>query len=87
MSEKFMMMDVLNMEKNMTANTVTALNEASSQEVYDTYYALFKDLTKEVQEIFTICYNNNWYQLEAAPQTKLKQEITKLCNELNKEEA
>ena len=87
MEEKFIMMDILITEKNITANTITALNEASCDEVYNLYFELFNDLTKSVKELFTICYNNNWYQLEAAPKIKVEQEISKLCGELNQEEA
>ena len=83
MDDKFIMMDVLANEKNMTVNTAIAMNEASCNEVYNVYSDLFNDLTKEVKEIFTICYNNNWYQLEASESTKIKQENTKLCGELN----
>ena len=85
MEDRFIMMDVLANAKNMTVNTVIAMNEASCQEVYKVYADLFSDLTKEVKEIFTLCYNNSWYQLEASTNAKIQQEATKLCGELNKE--
>ena len=86
MSEEHIMMDILSNEKCITANTVTAMNEASCQEVHKIYKDIFESLSKEVKEIFTICFNNNWYQLEEADTNKIEQEITKLCSQLNKEE-
>ena len=86
MDEKFIMMDVLATEKWMTVSTATALNEASCDAVYDVYADLFNDLSSACQDVFTICFNHSWYQLEAAPQPKLKQDISKLCGELNQDE-
>ena len=85
MSEEHIMMDVLSTEKCITANTVMAMNEASCDAVYKTYKDIFDKVTKETKEIFTICFNNNWYKLEEAQTTKVEQEVTKLCTELNKE--
>ena len=82
MEDKFIMMDVLQTEKNLTVNTATAMNEASCDNIYKTYSDIFDDLTKEVKEIFNICYNNNWYTLEESPETKITKECDKLCNEL-----
>ena len=86
MEEKFIMMDVLATEKCLATNTVIAMHEASSEEIYKLFSNIFTKLSKEVKEIFGICYSNNWYSLEEAQQTKIDQEITKLCGELNKEE-
>ena len=86
MTEKEIMMDVLSTEKEITSHTVTAMHEASNEKIYKLYASFFDKFAKEVKEIFGISYANNWYQLEAAEQTKIDQEITKLCSELNKEE-
>ena len=86
MDEKQIMMDILSTEKSLTTNTVTAMHEASSENIYNLYNNIFTKLSKEVKEIFGICYVNNWYKLEAAEEVKIDQEITKLCGELNKEE-
>ena len=86
MEEKMIMTDILSTEKEITSHTVTAMHEASSEHIYKLYSDFFDKLSKEVKEIFGICYANNWYKLEAAEQTKIDQEITKLCGELNKEE-
>ena len=86
MEEKMIMMDVLNTEKEICSHTVTAMHEASSETIFKLYSGFFDKFAKEVKEIFGLSYKNNWYTLEAAEQTKIDQEITKLCSELNKEE-
>ena len=86
MAEKEIMADILSTEKEIVSHTVTAMHEASSEEIFKLYSGFFDKFSKEVKEIFGISYANNWYTLEAAEQTKIDQEITKLCGELNKEE-
>jgi len=86
MDDKHIMADILETEKYLTNNTVVAMHEASSESLYNLYAGFSTKLSKEVKEIFGISYNNNWYQLEAAERTKINGEITKLCDELNKEE-
>jgi len=86
MEEKQIMMDILSTEKGITNNTLIAIHEASSEIMFNLYSDILNKLTKEVKEIWGLCYSNNWYQLEEAQQSKIDQEITKLCGELNKEE-
>ena len=85
MSEQNIMKDILSTEKSMVVNTAMAMNEASSNNVYNAYSKIFDDLTKEVKELFTICYNKNWYQLTEADTNQINQTVTKLCGELNSE--
>lgn len=86
MEDKFMMMDVLATEKSLVVNTAFAMNEASSEHIYNKYSSLFENFSEEVKEIFTICYNNGWYKLEEAQSTKIDQEVTKMLGEINKED-
>lgn len=82
MKDKYIMMDALLSEKNLTSNTVTALNEASCDTIYKAYHDIFEKLTKEAKDLFNLCYNNGWYTLEEAPATKLTKEYDKLTQEL-----
>lgn len=82
MSDKDIVADILETEKNMVVNMAIALNEASCDEIYNLYYGIFKDLTKESKNLFNLAYNNSWYTLEEANSTKIKQEYNKLSNEL-----
>ncbi len=82
MEDKYIMMDILSTEKALVSNTITALNEASSDPIYKTYYNIFEKLSKEAKELFTLSYNNGWYTLEEAPETKITKEYDKLNKEL-----
>ncbi|MDD2505420.1 MAG: spore coat protein [Bacilli bacterium] len=82
MEDKYIMMDVLLNEKYLVHNTSTALNEASSDHVYKIYLDTFKKLSEAAKSVFTLCYNNDWYQLEEAPKTKISKEHDKLSTEL-----
>lgn len=82
MEEKFIMMDVLLTEKNLVDNTAIALNEASCDNIYKAYFNIFEKVSKEAKDLFTLCYNNGWYQLEEAPKTKITKENDKLSKEL-----
>ncbi len=82
MDDKFIMMDALLTEKNLVNNTAIALNEASCDNIYKAYYDIFDKISQEAKELFTLCYNNNWYQLEEAPTTKMTKEYEKLSQEL-----
>ncbi len=82
MEDKFIMMDVLLTEKDLVDNTAVALNEASCNTIYKEYFGIFKKVSQEAQEIFNLCYNNSWYQLEDAPKAKITKEHEKLCKEL-----
>lgn len=87
MSNKYILQDILETEKNMTVNMAIALNEASWDNIYDVYYDMFKELSKEAKELFNIAFNNNWYQLEEADNNKVCQEYSKLSKELGNEDS
>lgn len=82
MQDKFIMMDCLLNEKDLVDNTAVALNEASCDNIHKIYFDIFEKISKEAKELFNICYNNGWYQLEEAPKTKITKEIDKLSKEL-----
>ena len=82
MEDKFIMMDALLTEKDLVDNTAVALNEASCDNIYKAYFNIFEKISKEAKDLFNLCYNNDWYQLEEAPKTKLTKETEKLCKEL-----
>ncbi len=82
MEDKYIMMDVLLNEKHLVDSTAIALNEASCDNIYKIYFNILEKVSKAAKDVFTICYNNNWYQLEEAPKTKLTKEYDKLSQEL-----
>ncbi len=82
MNDKYYLFDILASEKNMTVNMAISLNEASCDNIYKKYFAMFKDVSKTAKDLYYFAYNNNWYQLENAESTKISEEINKLEDEL-----
>ena len=84
MNDKYMMYDILESEKNMVVNMAFSLNEASCENIYNTFLEMFQSLSKECKILFNIAYNKNYYTLENAESKKVYQAKTKLTTELNK---
>ena len=82
MKAKYILFDILNTEKNMKINMACALNEASCDVVYDLYYKIFERISDAAKDLFTLGYNNSWYQLDQTTKTKISENHTKLKNEL-----
>ena len=82
MNDKYILYDILETEKNIVVNTAIALNEASCAPIYDTYFEIFDTISKASKVLFNLAYNKNWYTLEEATKTKIKQEHSKLTKEL-----
>lgn len=78
--------DVLEMEKNMVVNYAISLNEASCDNLYKEYHKQFDDISKYTKLLFNICYNNGFYNLEEATNSKIKQEYNKLKQEITPEQ-
>lgn len=85
MDDKFILYDVLNMEKNMVGNMAVALNEASCDKIYDIYYKMFDGVSLGAKNLFNIGYNNGWYMLEEQGKTKVKSSYDKLNKSLNED--
>lgn len=79
--------DILYNEKTITINTITALTEASNENIRKEILNIF-DTVKELQaETYELAWNFGWYVLEESPITKIKQkekELTQKLDELSK---
>lgn len=79
---KYILYDVLETVKNMTANYATALNEASSEVIYKEFKKEFDSLSNLAKELFNYAYSVNWYKLEEAQSKKIDTAIKNMKNEL-----
>lgn len=82
MTDKEILMDVLENEKNMTTNMVYALNEASHEKLYNELFNIFEGVSESAKELFALAYDLNYYQLEAEKKTKIEKTAQKLNQEL-----
>ncbi len=82
MSDKEIIMDALETEKNMAVNMTYALNEASHEKLYNELFNMFEEISEEAKNLYAIAYNLNYYTLEAEKKNKITKSINKLNQEL-----
>ena len=78
--------DILISFKHLVSSYAIALNEASNKTIYNLFYELFESTSKLQAELFEKAFQNGWYQLETADETKIEktfQKYNKLFNELS----
>lgn len=84
MTDKEILMDVLETEKNMAVNMTYALNEASHEKLYNELFNIFEGISESAKELFALAYDLNYYQLEAEKKTKIEKTAQMLNQELTK---
>lgn len=82
MTDKEFIMDVLSTEKEIVTNTAYALNEASCDTIYNEFFEIFTDVSNNAKNLFTLAFNLGFYQLEEEKETKIKDAIKTLTQEL-----
>ena len=82
MTDKEVLMDVLETEKCMSVNMTLALNEASHEKLYNELFNMFEEINENVKEIFALAYDLGFYQLEAEKTTKIEKAVKTLSQEL-----
>jgi spore coat protein CotF len=75
--------DILETEKNMVVNYAHALNEASCDNLYKEFKRQFDNISNYTKTLFNIAYNNGFYNLEQVQSNKIKQEYSKLSDDLS----
>lgn len=78
--------DILISYKHLVSCYATALNEASNKTIYKTFYELFESSSKIQMELFECSFQNGWYQLETADETKIEKahdKFSKCLSELS----
>ncbi|MDE6285124.1 MAG: spore coat protein [Bacilli bacterium] len=84
MTDKEILLDALENEKNMSTNMTYALNEASHEKLYNELFNMFEGINESAKELFAIAYELNYYELEAEKKTKIEKTAQKLNQELTK---
>lgn len=84
MTDKEILMDILETEKNMAVNMTYALNEASHEKLYNELFNIFEGISENAKELFALAYELNYYELEAEKKTKIEKTVQMLNQELTK---
>lgn len=84
MTDKEILMDILETEKNIAVNMTYALNEASHEKLYNELFNIFEEISESAKELFALAYDLNYYKLEAEKKTKIEKTAQMLNQELTK---
>ncbi len=75
MNDRDFLYSILTVEKNMSNNYATILNEISNDNTYDELTKVFKDTQDCQRRLFNLYFKKGWYELEKADQNKVQQKF------------
>ena len=81
--EQAILLDILSTLKAMSVNLTYALNEASSDNVYNLYYEQFKDVNKYTKLVYDLMYKKGYYDLCNVEKNKITKVLTKLKKQID----
>jgi len=74
---------ILELEKNMSNNYSIAMNEASSDDLYENYFDMFTCIKDTTRDIFDLMNYLGWYNLEYVEESKIDKKINSLTKQLD----
>jgi spore coat protein CotF len=83
MNDCDMLNSILNIEKNMSNNYSTALNEASNDDLYDDLIKIYKDTQDCQRRLYNLSFKNGWYELEEAEENKIREKHAEFSQKLD----
>lgn len=81
MKDKDIITCILEFEKNMSNNYSIAMNEASTDDLYESFFDMFTSIKDMARDIFDLMNHLGWYKIECVEESK----ITKKIEEFNKQ--
>lgn len=82
LNDKDYINSLLSSLKEMVKNYSTALTEASNENLYKSYKAMFDNYISLQREVYELMFRNGWYCLEKAETQKIDSKIQMLNQEL-----
>lgn len=74
---------ILELEKNMSNNYSVAMNEASNDDLYESYFEMFTSVKDMTRDIFDLMKYLGWYSLEYVDENKIDKKVQSLNQQLN----
>jgi len=74
---------ILEIEKNMSNNYSIAMNEASSDDLYENFFDMFTSIKDMTRDIFDLMNYLGWYNLEYVEESKIDKKINSLTKQLD----
>ena len=81
MNDKDYLTCLLTILKEMSKNYSVAMSEASNEHLYKSYHSIFNEVSKLQRETYELMFQNGWYSLEKAEQTKITEKYNMLSTE------
>ena len=81
MNDKDYLTCLLTILKEMSKNYSIAMTEASNEHLYKSYHSIFNEVSKLQRETYELMFQNGWYSLEKAEQTKITEKYNMLSTE------
>lgn len=82
LNDKDYINSLLSSLKEMVKNYSTALTEASNENLYKSYKAMFDNYISLQREVYELMFRNGWYCLEKVETQKIDSKIQMLSQEL-----
>ena len=73
---------LLEMEKNMSNNYSIAMNEASSDDLYEDFFDMFTNIKDMARDIYYFMSERGWYPTEFVKEEKVSQTLDELSTKL-----
>ena len=83
MQDKDYLETILEMEKNMSNNYSIAMNEASTDDLYENFFDMFTSIKDSARDIFDLMNHFGYYTLENVEEEKLTKKLEELNQKLN----
>ena len=74
---------ILELEKNLSNNYSIAMNEASNNDLYESYFDMFTSIKDMSRDIFDLMSYLGWYNLEYVDENKINKKIESLTKQLD----
>ena len=81
MNDKDYLNCLLTILKEMSKNYCTAMTEASNEHLYNSYHSIFNQIINLQRETYKLMFQNGWYTLEKAEDTKINEKYNNLSTE------
>ena len=75
LTDKNRLETILEIEKNMSNNYSIAMNEASTDDLYESYFDMFTSIKDITRDIFDLMNYLGWYNLEYVEENKITKKL------------
>ena len=83
MNDKDYLNVLLEIEKNLSNNISTALNEVSCEKIFNLEFIMFTEIKGLVRDLFEMLFASGWYDIEIEDKEKMQESLNEFETNLN----